>query len=335
MLYEKIYTRENCLLAYELWEEHQTKSIIDDYGWAAQSAIFNVTENSAEVYYTQNLLADYEKVIAEKIKSDKRFIPQCMRQFAEALELLEKIWRDKQPLSTIEAVDDFYKKSMQCWKGVDMAYIVPSIEFASEKDKKLAMEMRQHSVDFLENTDKIFQLTLRKLFPELGDLVKYITLEEIKGKIPEKSELQERSKHYIYFINKIYTNINFIEFAKQENLNITEDKIINTNEVKGQVAMKGKVRGKVRVIILKKNIPDVEPGEILVTTMTTPDYLPAMYKARAFVTDEGGITCHAAIVAREIGKPCVISTKIATRIFKTGDLVEVDADSGIIKKINK
>ncbi len=67
--------------------------------------------------------------------------------------------------------------------------------------------------------------------------------------------------------------------------------------------------------------------------MTTPDFLPAMERAAAFVTEEGGITCHAAIVAREMKKPCVIGTKIATKVFKDGDRVEVDATKGVVRKI--
>ena len=59
--------------------------------------------------------------------------------------------------------------------------------------------------------------------------------------------------------------------------------------------------------------------------------MPAMEKAAAFVTDEGGITCHAAIVAREMKKPCIIGTKIATKVLKDGDLVEVDAEKGIVR----
>ena len=69
--------------------------------------------------------------------------------------------------------------------------------------------------------------------------------------------------------------------------------------------------------------------------MTTPDYLPNMKKALAFVTDEGGITCHAAIVAREMRKPCIIGTKVATRVLKSGDLVEVDAEKGIVTILEK
>jgi pyruvate,water dikinase len=59
-----------------------------------------------------------------------------------------------------------------------------------------------------------------------------------------------------------------------------------------------------------------------------------MEKAAAFITDEGGITCHAAIVSRELKKPCIIGTKIATQVLKDGDLVEVDANNGVVKIMN-
>jgi pyruvate,water dikinase len=80
---------------------------------------------------------------------------------------------------------------------------------------------------------------------------------------------------------------------------------------------------------------ETKDGDIIVSPMTTPDFLSAMKKAAAFVTDEGSVLCHAAIVAREMKKPCVIGTKIATRVFKDGDMVEVDAEKGIVKKIEK
>lgn len=66
-----------------------------------------------------------------------------------------------------------------------------------------------------------------------------------------------------------------------------------------------------------------------------PAFMPAMKKAVAFVTDEGGITSHAAIIAREMKKPCIIGTKIATKVLRDGDLVEVDANKGIVRKIFK
>ena len=99
------------------------------------------------------------------------------------------------------------------------------------------------------------------------------------------------------------------------------------------MAFKGIVKGKVRLVKNNHDIKNLKKGEVLVTAMTTPNFIPAMEKAAAFVTDEGGILCHAAIISREMNKPCIIGTKHATKILKDGDLVEVDADKGIVRKI--
>ncbi|MBL7159027.1 hypothetical protein ISS85_00920 [Candidatus Microgenomates bacterium] len=104
-------------------------------------------------------------------------------------------------------------------------------------------------------------------------------------------------------------------------------------EFQGEVACKGYGKGKVRNLIDRRLIASFQQGEILVTTMTTPDFVPAMQKAAAIVTDEGGILCHAAIISRELNKPCVIGTEIATKVLKTGDVAEVDAEQGIIRKL--
>mgnify|MGYP001593045061 FL=1 len=103
------------------------------------------------------------------------------------------------------------------------------------------------------------------------------------------------------------------------------------NQISGVAACKGKVSGIAKIVKSSKEQDKIRAGDILVTAMTTPDYLPCMNKAVAFVTDEGGITCHAAIVAREMNKPCIIGTKIATQVLKDGDLIEVDANNGIVK----
>ncbi|PIZ52209.1 hypothetical protein COY27_01065 [Candidatus Woesearchaeota archaeon CG_4_10_14_0_2_um_filter_33_13] len=76
----------------------------------------------------------------------------------------------------------------------------------------------------------------------------------------------------------------------------------------------------------------VKDGEILIAAMTRPEYVPLMKKAKAVITDEGGVTSHAAIVSRELGIPCVIGTKIATKIFKTGDVIVIDLEKGEVKK---
>ena len=91
--------------------------------------------------------------------------------------------------------------------------------------------------------------------------------------------------------------------------------------------------GTAKIIFGTDDFDKVEEGDILVTPMTNPHMMPIMRKASAFITDEGGITCHAAILSREMKKPCIIGTKIATQVLKDGDKVEVDTEKGMVRKI--
>ena len=98
----------------------------------------------------------------------------------------------------------------------------------------------------------------------------------------------------------------------------------------GKAASPGLVSGKARVISGASEISQVEAGEILVTKMTTPDFVPAMRKVVAIVTNEGGLTSHAAIISRELGVTCVVGTKEATQKIKNGQLITVDGAKGVI-----
>lgn len=116
---------------------------------------------------------------------------------------------------------------------------------------------------------------------------------------------------------------------------LKNEDVTTKNEVQGKAAFAGFARGKVRIVKLVEDAAKFEAGEILVASMTDPRYLPIMKKAAAIVTDEGGVTCHAAIVSRELSIPCVIGTKVATQVFKDGDMVEVDAEKGIVRRIQE
>ena len=104
--------------------------------------------------------------------------------------------------------------------------------------------------------------------------------------------------------------------------------------VKGLPASPGRVSGIAHVILSPNLIDNFKDGEILVTEMTAPDWVPAMKKAKAIVTDSGGMTCHASIVSRELGIPCVVGTKSrgqsATTTIQTGMQITVDATNGVI-----
>ena len=109
----------------------------------------------------------------------------------------------------------------------------------------------------------------------------------------------------------------------------------DSDELKGQIACCGFVRGTVRVVSDPHDDKGFQDGDILVTSMTRPEFVPIMKRAGAVVTNEGGITCHAAIVSRELKIPCIIGTKIATQVLHDGDMVEVDADNGVVRILEK
>ncbi len=104
-------------------------------------------------------------------------------------------------------------------------------------------------------------------------------------------------------------------------------------DLRGQPACLGRVTGKVIVIAGPQDFAKFQEGAILVTGMTRPEFVPIMKKAVGIITDEGGVTCHAAIVSRELNKPCIIGTQNASKVLKTGDVVELDAFHGLVKKL--
>lgn len=130
-----------------------------------------------------------------------------------------------------------------------------------------------------------------------------------------------------------------LQIIKSFNKSLLEG--VGRKEIKGQVANPGFYRGYTKIIPfdlrkdITKEISKMKKGDILVTGSTGPEMIIACKKAGAIITEEGGICSHAAIVSREVGVPCIIGTKIATQVLKDGDLVEVDANQGIVKIIKK
>lgn len=118
--------------------------------------------------------------------------------------------------------------------------------------------------------------------------------------------------------------------------NIQKEEVVkHISKITGTAAFKGKAQGVVKLINSPDEMIKMENKNILVSGATSPNLMPAIRKASAIITDEGGLTCHAAIVSRELGIPCIIGTKIATRVLADGDLVEVNAEKGIVKILKK
>ncbi|MHC1568821.1 MAG: phosphoenolpyruvate synthase [Candidatus Syntropharchaeia archaeon] len=130
------------------------------------------------------------------------------------------------------------------------------------------------------------------------------------------------------------TNKLYILQARPETVWSIKEKETAEKEIilKGLAASPGYASGKVRVIEHVDGIKEFKSGEILVTTMTSPDWVPAMRSAKAIITNDGGMTCHAAIISRELGIPAIVGTRNATKVLKTGMEVTVDAIHGVVYK---
>jgi pyruvate, water dikinase len=153
-------------------------------------------------------------------------------------------------------------------------------------------------------------------------------LEEHYGKPQDSEWAVENGTVYIVQTRPI-TTVNVVNKNRAEALSDDEKNLLNTTPlVTGAAASPGIAAGPVIVIHSPDEIDQVKQGDVLVTEMTTPDFVPAMKRASAIVTDLGGRTCHAAIVSRELGIPCVVGTGDATQKLKTGDIVTVNGTGG-------
>jgi len=168
---------------------------------------------------------------------------------------------------------------------------------------------------------------------------KYLTLPEVEkalltGSMPPLKELRTRREFCILIRKNRKHSVLIGQRAKKFLANEVKDEVDkNIVEFQGKTAYPGKVRGKVKIVLTPRTMSKMKKGDILVTPMTTTDLIMAIKKAAAIVTDIGGLTCHAAIISREFGIPCIIESKIGTQVLKDGDLVEVDANKGVVRKI--
>ncbi len=189
-----------------------------------------------------------------------------------------------------------------------------------------------HAIEKLQSEiAKRTGLSLRQL--------RYFLFEEVLEAIEGKGKLDanianERMEMCVYhFLNGKHELYSGKEARAWMEKLPKEKAVEEVNELKGHCACPGNVRGRVRVIMNANEIGKMQEGEVLVSFSTNPQMVPGMGKAAAIITDQGGVTCHAAIVSRELKIPCVIGTKIATKVLRDGDLVEVDASNGIVRKL--
>ena len=160
---------------------------------------------------------------------------------------------------------------------------------------------------------------------EIGALAKFGRVSERYFGVPQDMEWGIIGDTiYIFQSRPVTTAVEKNGVAKKNICN--EGRIL----LQGQGASPGIATGRVVIVDEVSDLGRIQDGDIMVTTITNPDMVPVMRRVSAIITDEGGMTCHAAVVSRELGTPAIVGTKNATRVLKEGDIITIDGKKGII-----
>jgi len=276
--------------------------------WWTSLGWTQMKENNPETYMLK-IKDALEKNIEEELTKINTSIP--------------KIKEEKEQLSKEFNFDDEIKFYLKVFEKYVLLH-----DFRKEN------QMRGTSIlnKFISEIAKIDDIRHEDLIWAWPDEIK----EYLRGETINLEKIRSRKGAFFAIIEKD----NIRQLTGEEAIR-TRKKILsvekrNIFDFEGMGVSLGKVIGRARICHSSADaIRRVKKGDILVASMTLPDYVPAMKKAAAIVTDEGGITSHAAIVSRELGIPCISGTKIATKILKDDDLIEVNANHGRVKILKK
>lgn len=209
------------------------------------------------------------------------------------------------------------------------------VEFLELVNRHLFLD--NYAADVCAKLDFLMSKLLSKHFGISFSELSWYSFQELetlveKGIKLNKKDLKERKQYRVMVqldgdLGYFYGKDNFDKIKSLVHDNISFAKI---TKIKGIISSIGVAEGKVKVVKSKKDMSKVKVGDILVAPSTHPDLMPAIRHSAAVVTDTGGITSHAAIISRELGIPCIVGAKNATEILKDGDLVEVDANKGVV-----
>lgn len=256
-----------------------------------------------------------------------------------ALEVEKRLHSKKLKLNQIETIKD-YLAGLGRHLPTNIQQLLDKEDIVFLESVRKCIFIDNYAADLYLKLDSIMTNYLyRKFHINPKDLAMY-SFTELKKLIKNKlrlttNDLEERKKFRIMVqingsIGMFYGQDNFekIKSISQENT------YLKTTIISGIVASRGIAKGNVVIVKGIKDIDKVKKGNILVASTTRPDLMVALRRCAAIVTDIGGITSHAAIISRELKIPCIVGTKIATKVLKDGDLVEVDANNGVAKILN-
>lgn len=232
--------------------------------------------------------------------------------------VVESVWGLGELIVQGTVTPDHFEIDRKTYKIINKQISSQEIQLTKEKGVTKQIKVSKSKIDKQKVSDSVI-LRVAKLGQRLQDHYKF----------PQDIEwAYEKGKVYIVQTRPI-TTIEAVESISEsaEIVGSTPKPILS-----GAGASPGIISGKVKVLNSPKENDKVKQGDILVAGMTTPDYVPAMKRAVAIITDEGGQTSHAAIVSRELGVPCIVGTGQATKVLKNDQIITVDAIKGQVYK---
>lgn len=224
-------------------------------------------------------------------------------------------------------LDEYIEKISEIYPLSSLGQLAGHFDAVSDRLRNLLYDYR-NKYDYIiyKSEDYLVDYIKDKLSEKYKKYINFITLEEFKNSmLPSISELEKRKKGYIYY-EKLYVVEDYEAWLKNNKMYIQDDEESKDGTLEGQVAYPGKIIGKVCKVFSERDFDKFNEGNILVTPMTTPKFTKLVKKASGIVTDEGGVTCHASIVSRELKIPCIVGCKNATKVLNDGDEIIIDTD---------
>lgn len=329
----KLYTREFPLILCEVWGKAYAR-FLGRETQAFPRYVFVIRNGLVEAYRNEAMAKELNQLFYEKAKADPAHLERFAAEYRGRFEELECLWQKK--FLKKDELRAFARKLGDFWQAIYASMYIPPDERFSQEDRARMADLRKRIGAAADEATHVILASLQHHYPGLGPLASYVRLQDLDRSDVPVGELKRLAQRTVTMVDdRLVTEEEFEDLKKRYRFTLEDIRVeAQAKEVRGQTACPGHAKGRVMRVLKREDVKWFEEGRVLVTTMTVPDFLPAMLKASAFVTDEGGITSHAAIVARELNKPCVIGTRIATQVLKEGDLVEVDAGKGIVRKLS-
>lgn len=330
-------TRDNGLIVQEVWSSafvEGFKKITGEENPFTPPLIYYVDDGATEIWESDDSFRWFKDRLLERNNQGLDFFNKNYQEYQELLKKMEA-YREKGILS-LEELKELVQHMFHASRLFAVLYYSSYDERTPKEVREKALAWREKD-ELYDIYEKVIKDSLSNIEPRIKGMELVITTDDLDN-IPSNGALKERMNNSVFIPKQKLETIKLNEFLKQNSkYNFVFEKIseetVEKGILRGSCAMTGNVRGRVRILRRKNQVSELLEGEILVSPMTTPDFVPAMERAAAIVTDEGGITCHAAIVSREMGKPCVVGTKVATQVLNNGDMVEVNAEEGTVRKL--